>query len=888
MNRTDFFDALNKGARWDVGVSIKRSNPLPLDDKSVFKSYTDLEEYAAGVLAYPGQVVAVVEDSKTTIYYLDGNCAIKPVGIIPTGDDKTVEVTSEGEISLKGAAEAKAGQQPRIVNKGTAEAPKLELEWFTPDNSSVEGLQTNVGALQETVDGVVAEDGSVTKAGLVHKVAAIEEEIGAAAEGETAATGIYKVIDDKVAAIEVPVDGVAEGEKVISLTNKKLSTTLSIAKTKKDDKTYIQLLGKDNAVISEFDAAEFIADGMLESVTKNENDNTIIFKWNTTAGVEETIIDIDDLVEVYTAGNGIDIADFVVSVKRDATSEDFLTVGANGIKLSGVQDAIDNAVSGKANSSDLNNYYTKEEIAGLDHATKTEVSTALTEAKNYADGKITDANLAQYATKEELNTAKSDLQTYADQAETDAIATADAHTAAKIGDLKVSGDAEVTVKDYVDAKAASINGTITTLEKNLGDLAKLNQVTEDKLAEGLATKINGKAEQSDLNTLSENVTKGFADAKSYTDTEIGKLDTKAQGYANSAKSGAISEANAYTDAEIDKIEASITEIGTKDANQDKSISENAAAIAKNAENIAKNTEALTNVYTKEEANDKIDEVIEGLKLDDTYAAKEHTHVAKDITDLDSTIKAYDYATKAEAEGYANAKDSAIAEAKKAGDDAQATADAIAKDYLKAADKTALQEQITANAEAITLLTDGADPDKVDSVKDLIDYVDKHGTEVTGMKADISANAKAIADHDAEAKATYETKTDASNKLAEAKSYADGLVVDLEQAKHTHENKTVLDGITADKVSAWDAAEQNAKDYADNHAKDHVKYTDLENNGWQNYIPVATLENLGVVKSSEAVNKVKVAADGTMEVNNINISKLVQDEGQVFVLDGNVW
>lgn len=32
--------------------------------------------------------------------------------------------------------------------------------------------------------------------------------------------------------------------------------------------------------------------------------------------------------------------------------------------------------------------------------------------------------------------------------------------------------------------------------------------------------------------------------------------------------------------------------------------------------------------------------------------------------------------------------------------------------------------------------------------------------------------------------------------------------------HSHENATVLDGITADKVAAWDAAEKNAKDHAD--------------------------------------------------------------------------
>ena len=37
---------------------------------------------------------------------------------------------------------------------------------------------------------------------------------------------------------------------------------------------------------------------------------------------------------------------------------------------------------------------------------------------------------------------------------------------------------------------------------------------------------------------------------------------------------------------------------------------------------------------------------------------------------------------------------------------------------------------------------------------------------------------------------------------------------LEGKAHEHTNKAVLDGITAEKVAAWDAAEQNAKDYVD--------------------------------------------------------------------------
>lgn len=68
----------------------------------------------------------------------------------------------------------------------------------------------------------------------------------------------------------------------------------------------------------------------------------------------------------------------------------------------------------------------------------------------------------------------------------------------------------------------------------------------------------------------------------------------------------------------------------------------------------------------------------------------------------------------------------------------------------AATQIALAEEIArakaaekANADAITVLAEGIDPEKVDSVKDLIDYVDNHGAEVTGMKADIAANTGAI-------------------------------------------------------------------------------------------------------------------------------------------------
>ena len=99
--------------------------------------------------------------------------------------------------------------------------------------------------------------------------------------------------------------------------------------------------------------------------------------------------------------------------------------------------------------------------------------------------------------------------------------------------------------------------------------------------------------------------------------------------------------------------------------------------------------------------------------------------------------------------------------------------AIEGDYLKAADKTALQEQITENANAIELLTEGVDAEKVDGVKDLIAYVEEHGTEVTGMKEDISENAGKIS--------TLEGKM----------STAEGKISTLEQASATHATTEAL-------------------------------------------------------------------------------------------------
>jgi len=61
------------------------------------------------------------------------------------------------------------------------------------------------------------------------------------------------------------------------------------------------------------------------------------------AASDHLYIPVNDLVDIYKAGNGVDVTDNTISIKLDPSTETFLAVGANGIVLSGVQTAINSA-----------------------------------------------------------------------------------------------------------------------------------------------------------------------------------------------------------------------------------------------------------------------------------------------------------------------------------------------------------------------------------------------------------------------------------------------------------------------------------------------------------------------------------------------------------------
>ena len=71
---------------------------------------------------------------------------------------------------------------------------------------------------------------------------------------------------------------------------------------------------------------------------------TLNFTYILADGSESTVgVDVSTFLAESEFKNGLEVVDHVVKVKVDTDSEKFLTVGADGVKLSGVQTAIDNA-----------------------------------------------------------------------------------------------------------------------------------------------------------------------------------------------------------------------------------------------------------------------------------------------------------------------------------------------------------------------------------------------------------------------------------------------------------------------------------------------------------------------------------------------------------------
>ena len=244
------------------------------------------------------------------------------------------------------------------------------------DKAALDKAVKDIAALQESVtdNHIVAGDASVTvtsgdgETTIAVKLKADNNALKLdATEGlyvdETALTS-YEGVNAITITDKAEAEGVKEialkinaNDKILSQTADGLLATMTIAKLPSATEGYAssyQLQNKDgNALGVTIDIPKDMVVSKGEVKTVETTDQPYSGAVVGDKYIDLTIannddshiyIPVKDLVDVYTAGNGISVSGSnVISAVVDGTSESFLTVGSAGLKLAGVQNAINTA-----------------------------------------------------------------------------------------------------------------------------------------------------------------------------------------------------------------------------------------------------------------------------------------------------------------------------------------------------------------------------------------------------------------------------------------------------------------------------------------------------------------------------------------------------------------
>ena len=687
---TKFFADKAAGALWDVAVSIKRGNPLPLDRDAVVHNLTELEALKTSPVTYPGQIVAVISDAvlgdndvvvtpeTTTLYYFDHNLEYHEVGKIPVGDDKTIEVSADGAISLLGAAGAANGTLPMIDSESG------KLVWKT-----LEDIGAGDGNDNTTYEFSFAGE-KITITPKFNGVAqdAVELDLSTFVTADELATELGKLVDNDTTY------SVAEGEKVLKLNDTVFSTEIGL----KHENGKISLTGINGEVIAEFSDADFVKDSVLEDVEYDANTKEIVFTWKTIDGETKTDkVSVADFVQIYTAGNGLELNANEFAVKVDGESESFLSVGANGVKLSGVQDAINNA----------------KQAAIDDAAGKYATTGALSQLETALDGRLDSLeaiNHDLYATKEELKP----IETTANNAST------------AVANLETRFDEIVAVGGEPNAiNKIQVNGveqTISNKTVNIAVPTKFTDLTDDS---GFDARITAAKQQADKGVSDA----AAADAKAVANTEeIGKHTTRI---------GALETAKGDHETRIIALENADTQHASEYNALKGIVDGHTTAIAGKAEQTVLDA-VSAKVTTNETAIKTLNETtIPGLNTEigkkanaaDVYTKTEIGTIATDKTLVEMIADAKSEATYDDTEIKASIK-------------ANSDAIAILNGDVETAGSVAKVAADAVKAEVATVI--GAAPEAMDTLEEVAKWIENDESGAAAMANRIGANETAIA------------------------------------------------------------------------------------------------------------------------------------------------
>lgn len=647
---------MNDAAYMGFPLSIKRGNPAPVDTTAVWYNKTELENYAAtGATAYVGQILTLVADSKCEAFMISNEAGtlIKLAQTTASGDlahdVATLQVQVADLISKVGAkagADTEAtGLYKEIADVLAVANGKVSSVKATDASVVIGGTATapTIGVQLSKGEGnalTLEADGLKV---LVPEVTHPEYSIVAdATPGNFSA--VYHLTKDGAnigAAINIPKDMVVSSGSVETFAGGNLPSGVT------EPGTYIVLV-LANATS---DKLYIKVDNLIEYVTGGSGENDAI-QINVTSDTHKVSASVKDgsltLAMLSSAVQAsLNKADSAVQSIAEGAANGTISVDGANVAVHGLQDGAYSTV--KSLNDTAQGYATtvKNELLGAD-SDEASAST-IAGAKKYADSVSA--------------TAKSE-----------AIASAQA----KIEALDVTDEA--VAKKFVSA-VSETDGKITVSRRELiaDDVPNLGISKID----GLQTALDAKQDELVFNTAYDSSTNKVAtmtDVGNAKDALVGTdSDTKASNtikgaklYADDKASSALKDAKAYADGLVTGDSGITKRVQALETKVDTTVKvSEAIATAKTEAITAAGTNADTKISTA-----KTEILGEAGYQQTVKSAYELAGTKATLVEAVAEIEKKNYATKTEAQGYADAKDAAIADAKKAGTDAQSAVKAL--------------------------------------------------------------------------------------------------------------------------------------------------------------------------------------------------------------------
>ena len=435
-------------------------------------------------------------------------------------DTNTKVEANTASISLLNADDNTDGS----VKYFAKQAYDLAVEKVEQEQSRAEGVENGLAERISTLEGKVTDsaDGIIDKAKRYAdaKIAenytqvgidianAKSEAISAASEDATnkadkALTDAKAYTDSEIAKLETNEGNLSTSIEELKAKDKELETSLAtkiesveVVKDEANDLHYQVLV--DGVVAGDINIPQ---DQFLKSVNYDNASHKLQFIFKTENEHEQPIeVDISDLVDTYTAGDGMSLSANTFSVRKATLSEKYLTVSADGVSINGIDAAID-TLNGTIDTKTQEAQDNAIATAATDATTKAD--NALTQAKEYVDrGLEKKANSADVYTKEEIDKkgylTSVDLSDYATKTDV-----ADETSRAQIAE-KLNADAI----DALEDRATAIETNVSLLQ---AEDRRLNIITSETNSIALtASKADGgttlKADLK-LNTTEDNIIK---------------------------------------------------------------------------------------------------------------------------------------------------------------------------------------------------------------------------------------------------------------------------------------------------------------------------------------------------------------------------------------------